>query len=1098
MHSIRFKITAIASGAIVVAFLCVFLVSLSTFQAENDRRSVEMMNLIGLDTRMSLEKYTESIEQSVDLIANLASDTMDSVMLVRGGVVGTDAERAKRTPEREAELDEYLAEYCEKIQEVSATVAGHTQGIVTYYYCINPEISTTEHGFFYSRVGKTGFEEREPLDARELDPNDLEHTTWYYTPIERGYPSWVGPYTAHFLNEMWISSYLVPIYKSGALIGVLGMDISADVLISQVSSLKVYDTGFACLIDDQGRIVYHPEFEFGTVPDFPADAKILQQEESGDALIRYTRNGEERQMSFTTLSNGMKLAVIAPVNEINASTLQLIRVITPIAVAIVIIFALIIMLVMRAITRPLLSLTSASQQLAEGDYDVELNYKGKDEVGTLTSAFQKMRDQMKAYIDDLNRRVRTDDLTGLPNQRYFFSLAEAERTALLDAGKRPIMLYFNLVGMKHFNRQYGFGEGDQLIREVAGILSRHFGELSTSRFGQDHFAAVTDDERLEERLAEVFEECRSANGGRTLPVSVGIYPDSLEVVGASAACDRAKYACDRRRGSYISGYCYFDKCMVKQIETVRYIINHLDRALEERWIQVYYQPIVRAVNSKVCDEEALSRWVDPDRGFMSPDEFITALEDSGLIYKLDLYVLDRVLEKMKVLEDAGLPVVPHSINLSRSDFDACDIVEEIRKRVDAAGFNRDRITIEITESVIGRDFDFMKTQVERFQELGFPVWMDDFGSGYSSLDVLQSISFNLLKFDMSFLRKLDEGENGKIILTELMKMATALGVDTICEGVETEEQKCFLQEIGCSKLQGYYFCRPIPLSELLQRYEKDEQIGYENPEESGYFEAISRVNLFDLAAIASEEDGTFQNIFDAIPMGVMEIKDDKAKFIRTNRAYRDFMMRFFGFDLAERTSNYDAAPDVGAGSSFMRLVRECCEKDTRTLYDEKMPDGSIVHSVARRISANSVTGATAVAIAVLSITESGEDATYASIARALAVDYYSIYYVDLDTEQFIEYSSRVGEEEIALERHGEGFFTECKHDIMERIHEDDREALAAIFTKENVVHELEGRGVFTTSCRLASASAPTTANIKVTRMDPEGRHIIVGINVIDN
>ena len=116
------------------------------------------------------------------------------------------------------------------------------------------------------------------------------------------------------------------------------------------------------------------------------------------------------------------------------------------------------------------------------------------------------------------------------------------------------------------------------------------------------------------------------------------------------------------------------------------------------------------------------------------------------------------------------------------------MVEEIRRRVDDSGISHDRLTIEITESIIGSDFEFMRTQVERFRSLGFPVWMDDFGSGYSSLDVLQSIRFDLIKFNMSFMRKLDEGESSKIILTQLMKMATSVGVDTICEGVETLEQ----------------------------------------------------------------------------------------------------------------------------------------------------------------------------------------------------------------------------------------------------------------------------------------------------------------------
>jgi len=177
----------------------------------------------------------------------------------------------------------------------------------------------------------------------------------------------------------------------------------------------------------------------------------------------------------------------------------------------------------------------------------------------------------------------------------------------------------------------------------------------------------------------------------------------------------------------------------------QYIIENIDRALEGKWIQVYVQPIIRAVNERVCDVEALARWFDPEMGVLSPASFIPALEEAGLIYKLDLYMIDRVLELIQAQMAEGFTVVPHSVNLSRSDFDACDIVEEIRRRVDDAGICRDRITIEITESVIGSDFEFMKAQVERFQKLGFAVWMDDFGSGYSSVDVLQSIRFDLLR-----------------------------------------------------------------------------------------------------------------------------------------------------------------------------------------------------------------------------------------------------------------------------------------------------------------------------------------------------------------
>ncbi|MBQ1587092.1 MAG: EAL domain-containing protein, partial [Ruminococcus sp.] len=191
--------------------------------------------------------------------------------------------------------------------------------------------------------------------------------------------------------------------------------------------------------------------------------------------------------------------------------------------------------------------------------------------------------------------------------------------------------------------------------------------------------------------------------------------------------------------------------------------------------------------------------------------------------------------------------------LSRADFNACDIVEEIRKLVDASGMSRDKLNIEVTESVIGSDFEFMKSQIERFRSLGFRVWMDDFGSGYSTLDVLQSIRFDLIKFDMRFMKEFDTSEKSRIMLTELIRMAISLGVDTVCEGVETKEQADFLREIGCTMMQGYYFCRPIPFEKILERYQKVIQIGFENPEESGYYAAVGKINLYDLAILSNED-----------------------------------------------------------------------------------------------------------------------------------------------------------------------------------------------------------------------------------------------------
>ena len=972
MHSIRFKITAITVAAILTTIISVFVISYTPIRVENDRKSAEMMDLLCQSRQKALNEYFESIEQSVETAAFIADDSLDSVVLVESGAAGSAASQRVRTVEREAQFSSYLADYCSSVQEAFASIASHTLGVVTYYYCINPEISETEHGFFYSKVGKTGFDMQEPLDARELDPEDIAHTTWYYTPIERGRPSWVGPYTAHFLDEMWICSYLVPIYKAGAFIGVLGMDIPMETLVSQISSVKVYQSGFACLLDPEGRVLYHPSLPVGSVPEFSdlsVDLSILREKSSGDTLIRYTAEGEQRQMSFATLSSGMKLVITAPIREINASSSRLATTILLATAFIMAFFIMIHVFALRLLTWPLKRLTAASQRLAAADYDVALDYESKDEIGELTKAFKRMRDQLKLNIEDLNRRVRTDALTGLPNMRYFFKLAEQERQKLAESGQSPVILYFNLIGMKYYNRQYGFDAGDTLLREIAAILVRHYGELNLCRFSEDHFAAICEESGLEEELQALFQDCREANGGNSLPVSVGIYPSRLEAVSISVACDHAKYACDQRSSSIGSGFCYFDRNMLYELENVRYIINHLDQALAEHWIQVYYQPIIRAVNGRVCEEEALSRWLDPVKGMLSPAEFIPVLEKARLIYKLDLYVLDEILRKIQNQRQAGMQIVPQSLNLSRVDFDMCDIVGEICRRVDAAGVRREKLTIEVTESIVGRDFEFMKQQIQRFQALGFHVWMDDFGSGYSSLDTLQDVRFDLIKFDMRFMQRFDESGGSRIILTELFRMAIGLGIETVCEGVESADQVEFLREIGCTKLQGYFFGRPIPEDEIISRFREGRLVGFENPLESEYYAAIGKANLNDLGVI--EEESGFRSSFDSLPMGIVAFRGDSFRFMRTNRSFREFVKHFFSLEPDYTASAYSQLSSQ-ACSAILNPILERCSDGGRAFCEETLLDGSIVQIFGKHISANSVTGETAIGLAVLSVTESSK------------------------------------------------------------------------------------------------------------------------------
>ena len=698
---------------------------------------------------------------------------------------------------------------------------------------------------------------------------------------------------------------------------------------------------------------------------------------------------------------------------------------------------------------------------------------------------------MDKHEDDVLRAVRYDLLTGLPNLAYFFKLAEIAKGTYLAEGKVGVLLYMDLSGMKNYNYTNGFAEGDKLLLAFTEILVRTFGREQSCHIGADRFAAFTTVDGLEEKLTGFLQEAAVMNGGKTLPVQIGIYTTAMGKVPVTQAYDRAKMACDSLKNAGRSGFDYYSYEMGEDLRRKKYILENIDKAIQEKWITVYYQPIVRAVTEKVCEEECLARWIDPAEGFLSPGEFIPYLEAAGLIWKLDLFVLEEALDKIHRMETDGFHVVPHSINLSRSDFETCDIVEEIRERVDAAGVSRDRITIEVTESVIGNAFDFMKEQIERFRSLGFQVWLDDFGSGYSSIDVLQSIQFDLVKFDMSFMRKLDQGENAKIILTELMKMTTALGMDTVCEGVETEEQVRFLQEIGCSKLQGFYFSKPESFETIREKFRNQTLIENENPAESGYYESIGRFSLYDLGAITSDEENTFQNVFSTLPMAILEINNGKARYIRSNQSYREFVKRYFDSGLLNGEINFD----IGE-SGFVRYVKQCCESGNRVFFDETMVDGSKVHSFVRRLSINPVTGSVAIAIAVLSVSEPDDSATYVDIAGSLAADYYNIFLIDLDTNNYIEYSRQTDSDEMSLERHGEDFFESARRDTMTRIFQEDRESFLALFTREKVLRDIDLHGVFTTTYRLIDTGIPVYVNMKITKMRGSNR-LILGVSNVD-
>ncbi len=249
-----------------------------------------------------------------------------------------------------------------------------------------------------------------------------------------------------------------------------------------------------------------------------------------------------------------------------------------------------------------------------------------------------------------------------------------------------------------------------------------------------------------------------------------------------------------------------------------YVIKNIDKALENGWIKVYYQPVIRALTGQLCGAESLARWIDPEVGFLPPDKFIGALEASRQIQKLDCWIVRKVCSDISERIHNGLDAVPASVNFSRLDLEATDMLRVLEDAVEEYDIPRDYIHVEITESMIVSDAELMSRMIESFRDAGYEVWMDDFGSGYSSLTLLKDYHFDTLKMDMEFLRSFND--RSKAIITSTVTMAKEINIKTLAEGVETEEQVQFLKEIGCGRLQGYFYGKPMPINDFFTHIEE--------------------------------------------------------------------------------------------------------------------------------------------------------------------------------------------------------------------------------------------------------------------------------------
>lgn len=451
----------------------------------------------------------------------------------------------------------------------------------------------------------------------------------------------------------------------------------------------------------------------------------------------------------------------------------------------------------------------------------------RDEKGKYIGCYYIFRDitvehELKEKQEYL---LNFDTLTGLYNRKKFFQTADEFMK------KRPeesfLIVCSDIRKFKVINEIFGLQMGDKVLKYVAGAYSDYCdGKYICGRIGANRFAMCIPEKNFDVGTftGKMKDSIKALQMKYPVINHIGIYRVEDRSLTVSAMCDRAMLAVTSIKTDYQRGVVYYDESLREQLLQEQEILKDLKQAFEQKQFIIYLQPQFNHKNHEIIGAEALVRWMHPEKGLIPPNVFIPLLESIGLVTKLNVQVWELACKQIHTWQKEGKEPVSISVNISTKDFFYVDIYEVLTDLIAKYEVPVSKLKLEITESAFSIDLEKQLSIIEKLQAEGFIIEMDDFGSGYSSLNSLKDIPVDILKMDMVFMSKSDRYNRSADILRMVVAMADKLNMPVIAEGVETREQADFLGEIGCDIIQGYYYARPMPVAQFEEMYYNQEKV----------------------------------------------------------------------------------------------------------------------------------------------------------------------------------------------------------------------------------------------------------------------------------
>lgn len=415
-----------------------------------------------------------------------------------------------------------------------------------------------------------------------------------------------------------------------------------------------------------------------------------------------------------------------------------------------------------------------------------------------------------------------DPVTKGKNINYFKEFA----THIMAVFKEtPFVIYrFDIANFRYINEAYGHLRADEILTSCITNFAEVFTEKELCvRMDSDQFLAILEnDKEIEQRLERLTKNVNEDARGRGIKYPIrfktGIYQVRKHDHDIDVMIDRANVARKTLSSDDNDMTAYYSEKIIQDMRKLDRIESDMQKALANGEFKVYMQPKWDIYLNRIAGAEALVRWIRADGSIAHPDEFIPIFENNGFIEKLDFYMLEMVCQRMHEMIEAGYTVYPVSVNQSRMLLHSSDYVTNVKRIIEKYKLPENAIELEITESVFLDDKNSMIQTINQLKQCGVRLAMDDFGSGFSSLNMLKDVSFDTVKIDREFFAESVTSERSRWILQKIVEMSNGVGMDVLCEGVETEEQVSILKSIGCRMVQGFYFSKPMSEEEYIARY----------------------------------------------------------------------------------------------------------------------------------------------------------------------------------------------------------------------------------------------------------------------------------------